>query len=554
MPKSRQLVFIPIVISLATVSCVQDVFLDARDEPQVVVECVLSDEPVQTLYLVYTKGASRETAPELTDAVATLIDLTEGKEAGRFQRTADGSWQLEYAAAPAHNYRLEVSVPGREPIWAEQTMPQVPNISVAWKLFQFGPRSDFEDLIGLNVGGYMGDNNGYEFSIDSPQDPVWFYGINYPTAESPGERTQSLCTDYPEADDFNLDETLSSTGKYSTSIEHSFWGQAYFQTTTYPALEGFPLHKHYLRFPASNGIKANFSISGSFRGYLSDVHDFIRAEKRPAELHWLAVSEDYDIYIKSSEVILGFKTSTDMADMFLRDNNYSNIHGAIGLFGAKIEDKIEWEGSLTEFEDHPFLLTGLFKMREHMMDEGKRWYRPYQQFRFRANGGFEDSPFELLLFEVWKGEPWPDWAIPEYPNEMSYVITDNAQLEEFGLDRYGPVDFTKKTVLLVDCTWMHDFPVSIGYGRIKHDCQRVNIFYDDFTAGQYCPFLTTTKIEVESYPDPFASRIAILVDKQDNIFPRWCVSELGTSRDYSSDLKATYSMWQRVTDDFSWNK
>ena len=84
-------VFVTLAVSLTVAGCVQDVILDAGDEPQVVVECVLSDEPVQTLYLVYTKGASRTEAPELKDAEATLIDLTEGKETGRFHRTADGS-------------------------------------------------------------------------------------------------------------------------------------------------------------------------------------------------------------------------------------------------------------------------------------------------------------------------------------------------------------------------------------------------------------------------------------------------------------------------------
>ena len=61
-----------IAISLTVVSCVKDVILDAGDEPQVVVDCILTDEPVQTLYLVYTKGASREKAPDLLEATAVL--------------------------------------------------------------------------------------------------------------------------------------------------------------------------------------------------------------------------------------------------------------------------------------------------------------------------------------------------------------------------------------------------------------------------------------------------------------------------------------------------
>ena len=73
--------------------------MDALEEPQVVVECILSDAPVQILNLSYTKSASRETAPDLPEAAAKLTDITEGKEAGLFTRSADGSWKLDYAAS-----------------------------------------------------------------------------------------------------------------------------------------------------------------------------------------------------------------------------------------------------------------------------------------------------------------------------------------------------------------------------------------------------------------------------------------------------------------------
>lgn len=39
-------------------SCVRDVVLDAGESPQVVVDCILSNEDVQELHLIFTKGAS----------------------------------------------------------------------------------------------------------------------------------------------------------------------------------------------------------------------------------------------------------------------------------------------------------------------------------------------------------------------------------------------------------------------------------------------------------------------------------------------------------------
>ena len=60
-------------------SCVREVALDAGERPQVVVECVLTNDETQELRLNFTKGASKAEAEPLTEAVATLIDLTEGK-------------------------------------------------------------------------------------------------------------------------------------------------------------------------------------------------------------------------------------------------------------------------------------------------------------------------------------------------------------------------------------------------------------------------------------------------------------------------------------------
>ena len=107
-------------------SCVRDVIMDAKEKPKVVVSCILSNDPVQRLNLSFTKGASLSEAPPLTEAVATLYDLSlhnEMEAVGNFQRQSDGEWTLDYEAVPGHEYRLEVNVPGYEMIHAEQQMP-----------------------------------------------------------------------------------------------------------------------------------------------------------------------------------------------------------------------------------------------------------------------------------------------------------------------------------------------------------------------------------------------------------------------------------------------
>ena len=123
MKNPRKLLFPLAALPALLCSCAKEIVMDAGEESVVAVECILSDQPIQTLRLSFTKGAAMNEAPTLTEAEAVLIDMTESKTIGSFERQDDGTWTLGYAAVPEHSYRLEVDVPGHETVWAEQTMP-----------------------------------------------------------------------------------------------------------------------------------------------------------------------------------------------------------------------------------------------------------------------------------------------------------------------------------------------------------------------------------------------------------------------------------------------
>lgn len=495
-----------IAISLTVVSCVKDVILDAGDEPQVVVDCILTDEPVQTLYLVYTKGASREKAPDLLEATAVLTDLTEGREAGRFERAADGSWRLNYAAVPTHEYRLDVTVPDHEPIWAEQTMPEEPGIGVGWHSWNPGdwgrtplPPNDIDN------------NVGYTFRLRNPHDPVWFYGVNYPTMDSPGEQAKFLCTNSKSVDSFN---EVDGWGFVEEGSGSYLWGSeksAGFRTTSYPALNDEPRHKRYLRFPVMEyAPDTRFLISGSFRGYISDWKDFLHADVRPAELRYFSASEDLDLFLRDSYHLMDLKTSTDMADIFVRDNVYSNIHGAIGLFGAKVEKKLEWEGRDT------WQASGYFILPRFVSNYTGR----------DANGNFNpvdnrvlhSVPFELLHYEYWRirpDDPGPDWMPP--PSAISSsarfnlnVIQDQAQMDAVGLGDCGEIDFSQKNVLVCAIVFDNAIPILVGYGLPVDQMTSYK-----WPPGMYGPIILYVHTKVNGVSTPF--RCAFLIDKDDPV-------------------------------------
>ena len=496
--KKTGIALIAICCLLAATSCVKDVILDAMEEPTVVVECILSDDPVQTLYLTYTKGASREAAPDLPEATAVLTDLTEGKEAGRFTRVADGSWTLTYAAVPEHRYRLDVAIPGREPIWAEQTMPEVPGITVGWHKWNILPR---------NAKDTSEDYIGYDFRFTHASDPVWFYGIDYPTADSPGELTQYLYTNSPAVDRYNETE-------YFRSGEESAWSAPdsdVLRTTCYPVLDGVPKHSKFLRFPPQENVRQEkFLVSGSFKGYISDVKNFTHAEIRPAELHYLSVSEDYDRFLLDSGYLMEVKASSDLSAIFLRDNVYTNIQGGIGFFGAKIERTLEWEGRDSWQRNGYFLLASFIV-----------GYREYE-WQFAAPISrfvFSSRPFELLHYECWRLESdasGPDW-VPTEDNgwgAWSYfsldIIQNREQLDASGLGECGEIDFSKKKVLL-GAIRSSSFPILISFGIPGNNGSHSV----DWPGGCY-PMILLQDME-HSMNYLWAFRYAISVDKDEPI-------------------------------------
>lgn len=536
-----------IAISLVMVSCVKDVILDARDEPEVVVDCILTDEPVQILYLVYTKGASRETAPELPEAKAVLTDLTEGREVGRFQRTADGSWQLAYTAIPTHSYRLDVSVPDHEPIWAEQTMPEAPGINVRWHSWNPGdwsrPKAQWppKDI----------DNNvGYSFQLNRPHDPVWFYGVNYPAKDSAGEQAEFLSTDSNLVDPFNEDAgwpfVEEGNGSYLWGSEKS----STFRTTWYPVLQDMPRHKRYLRFPVMEYTPDTpFYVSGSFRGYISDYKDFIHADIRPAELHYFSASSDYDTFLKDCYHLIDLKNSTDMADIFVRDNVYSNIHGAIGLFGAKIERALEWEGKKTWQANGYFMLPRFVSSYTGVDANGN-----FKQF---DNSVLHGVPFELLYFEylrIKRDDPLPDW-MPYYSSVYGGVgfhldvIQDQAQLNAAGLVDLGEIDFSEKKVIILAVAFVNQVPILINYGYPYNK----NVS-DPWPSGKLCPMILYASTVTYKYDpldpstrDPYEFtpfRCALLVDKDDiiandveiGIYKRFCYEFTSINRALARSL------------------
>lgn len=358
------------VISILTVvcSCDKSVSLDTREKRKVAVECVLTPNSTQHLNLMYSKGASKDEAQPLTEAVVTLIDLSRQETVGQFKKKDGSLWTLDYAGIPDHKYRLEIQVPGYDLISSEQTMPKIDVRSVCWNEIEH-THHFFEEWQDIETRYKSIDFT--LFLLYYVPDNTWIYAMCYNPLTGKREVAERICTDYPLLDDFNL------TGEvYSPEIHARAVNGKEKDYSLYPDLIGSNMHRRYLRIPKGVGKLYNPGGIVQLRDYMQISGDFIgkmffREHWRTGIIVFLpgqesmipedegyiafsAVSGDYDEYLREAIHLQQLQESTDLSSIYVRDNVYSNINGGLGIFGAVYELKFMWsdtEGPLTRDSD-----------------------------------------------------------------------------------------------------------------------------------------------------------------------------------------------------------
>ena len=350
----RFLTLIATLLPACLTSCVRDVILDAGETPQVVVDCILSNDDVQKLYLCFTKGASIDEEDPLTEAVATLIDLTESKTVGQFVKGEEKNlWTLDYAAIPKHHYRLEVQVPGHDLIYAEDTMPDSLYVySYTWT------ENLLDNLWGPPVPSFSNNTfcGGTLFSFGSLPKYTLIYGMNYNPQTGKHEIADEIFTNLPVVDNFNITSEV-----YVPEIvkwEEDLYVSCDAVKALYADLKGAPKHKQYLLLNkeelsdylfqfvdqekdkySSYIFNYDFMVFGSFTGdwywrRSSQQQDFGNPLPTEGYLVFESLSDNYLAYIRDAIHIMQLKESTDMSTIYLRDNLYTNVVGGLGIFAA----------------------------------------------------------------------------------------------------------------------------------------------------------------------------------------------------------------------------
>lgn len=329
--------------------CVKDTTLDAGLERKVVVEFVLTDDTIQSLYLSLTGEPGEKVAPPVQETEIRLIDVTKSKELNRdivlneFVRVSDNRWTLDYAGIPGHEYRLEVKVDGYDPVWAEQKIPE------QFELVTAAPGHD------MGLPKYVG--YGAFYTIDSVPEYLIIRGMQRNKETGEYGPVEELCSDYPGVEEINATGRFyDGNRKWRTGTG---WGEAPFVyhdspvegtdgvwTYMFPNLIGKELHDGFLLI---NRVEENhagldnlydfgngkgFCVSGSFyinHGYYDSDYNLIDYDEY---LLISSLSPDYGRFVKDTYQFKKVHDGDDLSSIYLRDNIYSNIQGGLGIFGA----------------------------------------------------------------------------------------------------------------------------------------------------------------------------------------------------------------------------
>ena len=342
------------LLCLALNGCVRDTTLDAELERKVVVEFVLTEDGVQNLYLSLAREPGELAAPVIQEAEAKLINVSERFEPEhQFNRAADNRWILEYSGIPGNQYRLEVKVDGYDPVWAEQVMPKKVELVRAAPGHGVPPKY-------VSYGAF--------YTVDSVPDFLIIRGTKRDKETGEYIPVEELCTDYPGVEEIN------ATGRFYDGNQKwragTGWGEEPFVyydspvagmdgvwTYMFPNLIGKEMHQGFLLINRVENNHAGldklydfengkgFCVSGSFyinHGHYDSNHNLIDYDEY---LLLSSLSSDYGRFLKDAYQLRKVHEGGDLSSIYLRNNIHSNIQGGLGIFGAMLSDRINFDGN-----------------------------------------------------------------------------------------------------------------------------------------------------------------------------------------------------------------
>jgi len=340
MRNAATILFLCIISALAS-SCLEDIDLDTG-ERILNVYCILGQGPEQTLELSYFAPTGGKIHSVGEDVSISLYE--EETLVGHFTRTSDNKWSIDCIPKEKCTYRLEVSVEGEPPLYAETKYPPLSNFH---EVIVYP--SDYEAVSTITLGNF-----GVELDADTDQ-ILWCYFENQGAGPA---FSQYIVTDHPGVD--ARGETGYPYDKKSPIIENEFWSTDgfcfyYSSTGVYSSLFYGPppfLHEQVLRIQHPASFRRPIDPE-KMRVYVFDgiglqeedgesgMFGIAGVDRTPiwAKLVICSVSGEYDHYL--SDFYYGNGPDDDFANFVYKRNHYSNVKNGTGIFGASYQYRLE---------------------------------------------------------------------------------------------------------------------------------------------------------------------------------------------------------------------
>jgi len=329
--KTRSILLMTLMLCVLVTACVESITMHSSEEMPVVVNCVLTRDSTQYLYLYYARKLDESEYKSITNAKVIV------SESGRSYEFAwDGArWQSEFVPEYGTEYNLSVTLEDGRFVYAKTRFPE--------KMFIVGTPIYFASQ---NIFG--GSECRY-YTVIGCQDKafIWLTGIK----NNKGS-VSNICTNHSGADNSNIVggawEDLPNSQKilkeYSDNPPEADSGEDPRIWNSYKnACLGLPFHKDYLRIRHDMNYASGSSaplvqkdavetpVPGGFI-LDADKHEYVYGATYMLPLRTYFLSEEYDIYL--SNVVKAGLHQDELASMYSMDLNYTNIHGGIGIFGS----------------------------------------------------------------------------------------------------------------------------------------------------------------------------------------------------------------------------
>lgn len=282
-----------IILLMLPCACVETIDLETGYERKIVVNCVLTPGPEQSLSVTYNAPAGHfaRNYEQIKDADARLF--CDGNEVGQFKVNKRGTYELSFIPAPGKEYQLTVTTQEGRIVTAKTTFPK---------------------SVLLDYKGFNSSYTIHEFSQEPYAAPFWCFCLHmndkvFDNPKLPVSSKENMIGDigcnHPRTDTFNA------------------MGEPMFAPTG--MTDGTTMaHYYYVRIdPDINDGSVSFYIEAALEPFQSHVV-------------FRSVSYEYDAYLKTSlRKALAYKgVPYDPTAWFDEDGVYSNIEGGLGIFGA----------------------------------------------------------------------------------------------------------------------------------------------------------------------------------------------------------------------------